>query len=324
MTTNQQKPCESAHEITLKLGESGDMKPLTLSFPYPFVAEQIHLYRKDRLIELKLKKALREPWPCEFQVKSKWDASALKKWVEIKGLKSLESHLRSQVNLFKHPSEKTKTTPLEEVRQVIFKIFLACIQHSHDIVLRIQLKEPKDIPDVMLIRIHPPLVTSPMDSPTIILSVVDYQFAKTRKEFDNFTTRKDFLKLTPGYKGKNTDVVVINTPEEAELFRYVLRINSTKMLPSNWQKKNLPVNGPWLATFLSPLYLDSPFYGYIKSISKPVVAVPLLLDQSICASCKLKPPKLLRCSRCRSVSYCSLECQRAHWTQHKSNCARKD
>ena len=31
VTTNQQKPCESAHDITLKLGGSDDIKPLTIS-----------------------------------------------------------------------------------------------------------------------------------------------------------------------------------------------------------------------------------------------------------------------------------------------------
>ncbi|GIL79673.1 hypothetical protein Vretimale_12255, partial [Volvox reticuliferus] len=32
------------------------------------------------------------------------------------------------------------------------------------------------------------------------------------------------------------------------------------------------------------------------------------------------PPSLQRCSRCRKVLYCSVRCQRAHWTQHKPVC----
>ena len=319
MTTNQQKPCESAHEITLKLGESDDIKPLTLSFPYPFAADKIHtsIHLKDRFIGLKLKKALREPWPCEFQSKSKWDAKVFKPWVEIKGSRSLQSHLKSQANLFKHPSE-TKTSSLERVRLSIMAIFSSCLQHSEDINLRVQLKIPKEIPDLMLIRVHQPLLTSPVGNPTLILTVVDFQFAETRKEFDSLTSEKNFKRIFPDYKEQDSNhVIVVNTAEEAKLFRYVLRVNSTKMLPSTWQKENIPSveNSHWLPTFLSPLYLHSPyfFYDYLKNICTDTET----LLGNICASCTLRAEKLWRCSRCASVFYCSLSCQRAHWSQHK-------
>ena len=268
MTTNQQKPCESAHEITLKLGGSDNIKSLTLSFPYPFAVDKIHasLHRKDRLIGLKLKKALQEPWPYEFRVKSKLDADDFQPWKEIKGLRSLEFHLKSQINFFKHPSE-TETSPIERVRKMISAIFLSCLDNGGDFVLRIQLKKTKEVPDLMLIRVHQPLLTSPVGSPTLILTVVDFQFAETRKEFDSLTSEKDFKRIFPYYKENNTkyDIALQNTLEEAQLIRYVLRVNSTKMMPSTWQKQNIPSveNSPWLATFVSPLYLDSPFYDYI-------------------------------------------------------------
>ena len=328
VTTNQQKPCESAHEITLKLGESDDIKPLTLSFPYPFAVYKIHvsLNRKDRLIRLKLKKALREPWPCEFQAKSKWHADDFKPWVEIKGFRSLGFHVRSQANLLKHPSETGMPT-LGKVRLVIMGLFSFCLHQSKDFVMRIQLKTPKEIPDLMLIRAHQPILTSPVGNPTLILTVVDFQFAETRKEFDSITSGKDFKRIFPDYKEKNINYEIAeNTLEEAQLFRYVLRVNSTKMIPSPWQKKNIPSveNSPWLATFISPLYLDAPFYGYVQNIRNPVSEETLVVDKSVCASCELKAPKLLRCSRCSSVVYCSKDCQRAHWAQHKGNCVRKE
>jgi hypothetical protein len=42
-----------------------------------------------------------------------------------------------------------------------------------------------------------------------------------------------------------------------------------------------------------------------------------------CVACgKPGQPKLLVCSACKSVRYCSTACQRNHWKQHKSLCAR--
>jgi len=41
-----------------------------------------------------------------------------------------------------------------------------------------------------------------------------------------------------------------------------------------------------------------------------------------CNNCgKMNNIKL--CSRCRSVYYCSVECQRCNWKQHKKNCNKK-
>lgn len=31
---------------------------------------------------------------------------------------------------------------------------------------------------------------------------------------------------------------------------------------------------------------------------------------------------LRRCSGCRTVRYCSMECSRAHWQEHKADCRR--
>jgi hypothetical protein len=43
-----------------------------------------------------------------------------------------------------------------------------------------------------------------------------------------------------------------------------------------------------------------------------------------CAHCKQAFPKLLRCTRCRGVSYCSKECQVAHWKAgHKKVCQER-
>ena len=38
-----------------------------------------------------------------------------------------------------------------------------------------------------------------------------------------------------------------------------------------------------------------------------------------CNNCG-KMENLKLCSRCRSVFYCSVDCQRSHWKQHKKTC----
>ena len=39
-----------------------------------------------------------------------------------------------------------------------------------------------------------------------------------------------------------------------------------------------------------------------------------------CASCGKHSQDLKRCARCKAVAYCSKECQKKHWKQHKSVC----
>jgi len=41
-----------------------------------------------------------------------------------------------------------------------------------------------------------------------------------------------------------------------------------------------------------------------------------------CASCGVQAEKLLICGQCRAVHYCSAECQRSAWKEHKKSCSR--
>ena len=50
------------------------------------------------------------------------------------------------------------------------------------------------------------------------------------------------------------------------------------------------------------------------------------LGLQCCASCQqekndLPSKKLLVCGKCHEARYCSVSCQKAHWTTHKINCA---
>ncbi|EFX63650.1 hypothetical protein DAPPUDRAFT_119017 [Daphnia pulex] len=68
---------------------------------------------------------------------------------------------------------------------------------------------------------------------------------------------------SPRYKksanGKgNPLTILIGNAQVAQLLHFVLRLNSTKITPSAWQRKILPLeeNSPWLATFITPLYQE--------------------------------------------------------------------
>jgi hypothetical protein len=58
-----------------------------------------------------------------------------------------------------------------------------------------------------------------------------------------------------------------------------------------------------------------------SSDSLPEQRMLRLLARWRCAMCDRHLRKEKTCDRCRSVSYCSRECQRAHWAQHKAACS---
>jgi hypothetical protein len=41
-----------------------------------------------------------------------------------------------------------------------------------------------------------------------------------------------------------------------------------------------------------------------------------------CRSCGVAPEKLMACSSCKKVRYCSRECQKADWKRHKEECGK--
>src|SRR5262249_25618406 len=43
-----------------------------------------------------------------------------------------------------------------------------------------------------------------------------------------------------------------------------------------------------------------------------------------CERCGKEGPNFPRCGRCKEVYYCSQDCQKKHWTQHKADCIRPE
>lgn len=41
----------------------------------------------------------------------------------------------------------------------------------------------------------------------------------------------------------------------------------------------------------------------------------------ICQACQQEKTRVFKCGRCRSAEYCSKDCQRSAWRDHKPNCA---
>ena len=65
-------------------------------------------------------------------------------------------------------------------------------------------------------------------------------------------------------------------------------------------------------------------YGTVHRMTYPYVfhgdLKPLRNKNGVCAKCEVLPPdgtKFRKCAACKAVLYCSKECQKAHWSQHR-------
>eukprot|EP00742_Colponemidia_sp_Colp-10_P007733 GILJ01008336.1.p1 GENE.GILJ01008336.1~~GILJ01008336.1.p1 ORF type:complete len:932 (+),score=140.68 GILJ01008336.1:66-2798(+) len=60
-----------------------------------------------------------------------------------------------------------------------------------------------------------------------------------------------------------------------------------------------------------------------SSLSSATVTVPVKIHGVACGHCKTVVKRAMVCSACKSIRYCSAECQRAHRPQHKEFCIRE-
>ena len=346
---NRHKTCESSHELTLALLQPRQMKPLTITFPYPIMIDdradmnlsfeqRLECQFKDCSSSFGFKKATREPLPCQFSKdRLKWPQNCLKPWDEKGGLNSPEFHLDFQ---FISPRQQQSLSPLNRVRDIIRFIFTNAMILDTEYVFIINSHEPTTVAPsnlypVWYIRVHHPILTSPDGVPMVILSAADEYLSYNLhlKGRLNLSKSIEIVDRIIFQKGEECDPVEIGTTftrEEMQLFRYVLRLNSTKIEPSTWQKNNLPLNDGnniWLATFVSPLYLDSKtdpdFVHTLQNMSENSSKKKSVDKEMSCAACKKIAPNLKRCGRCRVVNYCSAKCQHADWAKHKTSCVKK-
>lgn len=68
---------------------------------------------------------------------------------------------------------------------------------------------------------------------------------------------------------------------------------------------------------ISPLFA----VAFLEELGTPLGGERNTGDEPRCAACGGPgKPKLLRCARCKKVSYCTAACQKAAWKKHKVNC----
>jgi hypothetical protein len=320
---------------------------LVLQVPWPFLPNEIEISihknkkGKKNLIRLVLKKSLHDPWPKEFGGRSKWDINCFRPWRDIEENGTFEMHIETQFQMDylladKHLCKRTNASALDEVREIVRAIFYGHHRNSfylfsiHD---HLRGDEP-----VMHIRIQPPVRFSPLGSPLLLVSVIDHQLAKrliTQGKLDPEVNQSDFHRLIT--EGVSREVCAIRTSstEELDLFRYALRVNSTRMRRSAWQSKNLPryEDNPWMPTFISPLYSDlivnmslisqepNEHFKSLTFLSQSGDTIECYLNPLImCATCFVKKIQLKKCSRCLNIAYCSSRCQKQHWLAHTLKC----
>ena len=217
------------------------------------------------------------------------------------------------------------------MREIIRAIFFGHCNNSIFLFSIVdELNSDKPIFDL---RVNLPIRFTPRGSPFLLLSVIDYQLIDQLVKEGNFdpeTHEANYHRIIT--EGATREVCVIRTSsaEEVDYLRYVLRWNSSRMRRTAWQSKNLPRgdDSPWRATFITPLYGEEMCRCPQMAASLPVLfANPEILGEELvrgdcicCANCAVKKIHLNRCARCKSVFYCSRECQKKNWRSHKKVC----
>ena len=345
VTTDQQHPSWSAHEITLTA-----LNTALISFkvPWPFLAKGIelsyHHAADKKVVTLTLKKSLHDPWPLEFGGRSKMDVDRLKHWKNLASNGDLNMHVEAQfdcmsLHLDKRISAKSSTSPLlDDVREIVRALFYS---HYHNSYLLFAIHDKDKV--AFHLRVQPPVRFTPQGSPLLLVSVIDHQLAEqliADGKLDAEQNDSDFYRIITERVSREVCTIRASTTKEIDLFRYSLRLNSTKMRRSVWQSKHIPrgEDSPWMTTFVSPLYTESiedscrrlkemknttegcgAIHG--EGCSGPIDINPNCCASFLCHNCGVKKVVLKKCQGCLTVFYCSVACQKKGWLEHKDFCS---
>ena len=227
VTTHEQAPCLSCHEITVSLIPPSKIKPLSLSFPFPILAKNVQATLTSRHVDLVLKKSLYEPWPCDFHSeKQKWIINDLVPW------KNENMQSGNKFNFIQHhfPDQFSSRQGMDNSPLHNFRLKLAAMMMTSDLEYVVYGRND----DRYSLKLHRPLLTSPMGSPILLITALDESFVKKKKETPTNTPLSEeevhhaavnnivFPFDTPG------NVFEAETEEEFQLLRFILRFNSTR------------------------------------------------------------------------------------------------
>lgn len=338
---DQEHPFQSTHKIKASVSVQGNkQEELHLCFPSPVVADE--LYSKPdpsgKSTQLILTKATYEPWPTDFKEQFKWNVEEFTPFKLAKPgalVDPLLNHLKGQFgeSFRKNPPWE----PMEDVRHCIAGIFANATQGSE----KFAVYEDEDCKrPLWYIHARLPIVKSPLGAPVLIMTAVDLELSNKSTANSNLNakqTEKDFERIWGVGITKGLVQYPMATQEGGSILRHVLRANSVKMRPTKWQRENLPTYdySPFLATFLTPLYLDNQ-HPTIEDVefdlhkrlmtalgSSHVKPSSVKITEMVCsaAGCSVQSSgQLKRCSKCKIAYYCSVECQRSEWKTHKLIC----
>ncbi len=341
--TDRQPPCESACSIKLTLARPSDSQSLSFAVPFPFFEDTVtSVPVKPGQIRLHLQKALYEPWPTQFISRWEYAVDRMMPWryVGDDPLMEISVPLDQQFESFKVVNSP-RNVSLSHVRLALCRFFELIVKHNHEfLTIEGPTKETHDVspakahePD-WYVRVHLPIRSDQYGNPFLVLSVFDCNLAPKLVQKGKMSEEKidlDFKRIFSNESSRTNHIPSITLPHlgASQLFRGLLRLNSTKMLPSQWQEENLPLgeNSPWLATFLSPC-----FSHYPRSVSEIWNEFqikkrqfngqkPANTQRHVCSSCQRKDGVSMKiCANCKAIYYCDVKCQRAHWGQHKKVC----
>jgi len=140
----------------------------------------------------------------------------------------------------------------------------------------------------------------------------------------------DFERVFSTCKSSEVYTIFIQSEDEANLLRYLFRLNASKIHPATkWPIQDLPSgnNSPWLSTFFCPLYIDQAgsdleMEEFLEATRNLNIQPTPKQQVECCTTCKQPSSDLKRCARCKSSKYCSVKCQRSDWNTHKLSCVR--